>query len=144
MIKDVRGRGLMIAVEFHKEAGGGRRYCQALKEVGLLCKDTHENTIRFTPLVITQAQVDWAPSASIRSSPQTKPNHRDALTVSVYRYWPLRFLRIYASSSGSPSTNGDSGFCRRNEDRQPALIEVRTPSRTVPACVFFHALKEAK
>jgi ornithine--oxo-acid transaminase len=61
MIKDVRGRGLMIAVEFRKEAGGARRYCQALKEVGLLCKDTHENTIRFTPpLVITQTQVDWA------------------------------------------------------------------------------------
>ena len=61
MIKDVRGRGLMIAVELHKEAGGARRYCQALKEVGLLCKDVHENTIRFTPpLVITQAQVDWA------------------------------------------------------------------------------------
>ena len=61
MIKDVRGRGLMIAVEFHKEAGGARRYCQALKEVGLLCKDTHESTIRFTPpLVITQTQVDWA------------------------------------------------------------------------------------
>src|SRR6266511_2516406 len=61
MIKDVRGRGLMIAVEFHKEAGGARRYCQALKEVGLLCKDTHENTIRFTPpLVVTQTQVDWA------------------------------------------------------------------------------------
>ena len=61
MIKDVRGRGLMIAVEFRKEAGGARRCCQALKEVGLLCKDTHENTIRFTPpLVITQTQVDWA------------------------------------------------------------------------------------
>ena len=61
MIKDVRGRGLMIAVEFHKEAGGARHYCQALKEVGLLCKDTHENAIRFTPpLIITQTQVDWA------------------------------------------------------------------------------------
>jgi ornithine--oxo-acid transaminase len=61
LIKEVRGRGLMIAVEFHKEAGGARRYCRALKEVGLLCKDTHENTIRFTPpLIITREQVDWA------------------------------------------------------------------------------------
>ncbi len=60
-IKEVRGRGLMIAVEFHKEAGGARRYCEALKERGMLCKETHEHTIRFAPpLVIRKDEIDWA------------------------------------------------------------------------------------
>ncbi len=61
MIMEVRGRGLMIAVEFHEQAGGARRYCEALKERGLLCKETHEHTIRFAPpLVITREEIDWA------------------------------------------------------------------------------------
>jgi ornithine--oxo-acid transaminase len=60
-IKEVRGRGLMLAVEFHPEAGGARQYCKRLKEAGLLCKETHENTIRFAPpLIITHEEVDWA------------------------------------------------------------------------------------
>jgi ornithine--oxo-acid transaminase len=60
-IKEVRGRGLMIAVEFHQEAGGARRYCEGLKDRGVLCKETHNHTIRFSPpLIITREQVDWA------------------------------------------------------------------------------------
>jgi len=60
-IKEVRGRGLLIGVEFHPEAGGARQYCERLKEVGLLCKETHETIIRFAPpLVITRDEVDWA------------------------------------------------------------------------------------
>ncbi len=60
-IKDVRGRGLMLAVEFHADAGSARAYCEALKETGLLCKETHETTIRFSPpLIITRDQVDWS------------------------------------------------------------------------------------
>jgi ornithine--oxo-acid transaminase len=61
LIREIRGRGLMIAVEFHPEAKGARRYCEALKEVGILAKETHDHTIRFgPPLVITRDQVDWA------------------------------------------------------------------------------------
>ncbi len=60
-VKEIRGRGLMLAVELHPEAGGARRYCHALKERGILCKDTHEHSIRIAPpLVITREQVDWA------------------------------------------------------------------------------------
>ena len=60
-LRQVRGRGLMLAVEPHPEAGGARRYCQALQERGLLCKETHDHTIRIAPpLVITSDQVDWA------------------------------------------------------------------------------------
>ncbi|TCR89932.1 ornithine--oxo-acid transaminase [Rhizobium sp. BK376] len=59
--KDVRGRGLMMAVELEPEAGGARQYCYALKDLGLLAKDTHDHTIRLAPpLVITRDQVDWA------------------------------------------------------------------------------------
>ncbi len=60
-IREVRGRGLMLAVELHPEAGAARRYCEALQGRGILAKDTHGHTIRIAPpLVITGDQVDWA------------------------------------------------------------------------------------
>ena len=60
-VKQVRGRGLMIALELHPEAGGARRYCQALQRLGVLAKETHDHTIRIAPpLVITEGEVDWA------------------------------------------------------------------------------------
>ena len=60
-IKDVRGRGLMLALELHPDAGGARRYCVALKHRGILCKDTKEHTIRISPpLVITREDIDKA------------------------------------------------------------------------------------
>lgn len=60
-IKEIRGKGLMIGMELFSEAGGARQYCQKLKRKGLLCKETHENIIRFAPpLVITKDEVDWA------------------------------------------------------------------------------------
>jgi ornithine--oxo-acid transaminase len=60
-VKEVRGRGLMLAVELNKEAGGAGKFCKQLQKAGLLCKETHEHTIRIAPpLVITAEQVDWA------------------------------------------------------------------------------------
>ena len=60
-VKEVRGRGLMIAVELHPQAGGARRYCDALRKRGVLCKDTHDHTIRVSPpLVVTRDEIDWA------------------------------------------------------------------------------------
>jgi ornithine--oxo-acid transaminase len=67
MIKEVRGRGLWIGLELQPEAGGARRYCEALAKHGLLCKETHEHTIRFAPaLVITREDLDWAFERVIR------------------------------------------------------------------------------
>jgi ornithine--oxo-acid transaminase len=61
IIKDVRGRGLFIGVELAPDAGGARRYCEALMKKGLLCKETHEHVIRFAPpLIITREDIDWA------------------------------------------------------------------------------------
>ena len=60
-VKEIRGRGLMLAVELDPSAGGARRYCEALRGKGVLAKDTHEHSIRIAPpLVITADQVDWA------------------------------------------------------------------------------------
>jgi len=60
-IKEIRGKGLFIGVELVPEAGGARRFCEALKEEGLLCKETHENVIRLAPpLVIEKEEIDWA------------------------------------------------------------------------------------
>ncbi len=60
-IKEVRGKGLMIAMELAPEAGGARPFCLKLAQKGLLCKETHEHTIRFAPpLVIDKNEVDWA------------------------------------------------------------------------------------
>lgn len=57
-IKEIRGRGLFIGIELN---GKARPYCEALKQAGLLCKETHENTIRFAPpLIISKEDLDWA------------------------------------------------------------------------------------
>ncbi len=60
-VREVRGRGLFIGVELKPEAGGARRFCEALMQHGILCKETHQNIIRFAPpLVITREEIDWA------------------------------------------------------------------------------------
>ncbi len=60
-VKEVRGRGLMLAIELYPEAGGARKYCEALKDLGILAKDTHDHSIRIAPpLVINREQVNWA------------------------------------------------------------------------------------
>ena len=60
-VRDVRGRGLMLAVQLHDDAGGAGPVCKALQKQGVLCKETHEHTIRIAPpLVITADEVDWA------------------------------------------------------------------------------------
>ena len=57
-IKEIRGRGLFIGMELTEAA---RPYCEELKELGLLCKETHDTVIRFAPpLVITKEELDWA------------------------------------------------------------------------------------
>ena len=61
IIKEVRGKGLLIGVELHPEAGGAKKYCKLLKEKGLLCKETVENVLRIAPpLTIEQKDLDWA------------------------------------------------------------------------------------
>ncbi len=56
-VKEVRGKGLLIGVELHEPA---RRFCEALQQRGILCKETHENVMRFAPpLVITRDEIDW-------------------------------------------------------------------------------------
>ncbi|MEN6482561.1 MAG: ornithine--oxo-acid transaminase [Anaerolineaceae bacterium] len=60
-VKEIRGKGLLIGVELNREAGGARRFCEALKDEGILAKETHENVIRFAPpLIIDKATIDWA------------------------------------------------------------------------------------
>jgi ornithine--oxo-acid transaminase len=59
-VKEVRGRGLLIGLEVTPQAGGARRFCEALAERGVLCKETHGTVIRFAPpLVVTGEQIDW-------------------------------------------------------------------------------------
>jgi len=60
-VREVRGKGLMIGVELTPEAGGARRFCEALQEQGILAKETHHHIIRFAPpLIISQEEIDWA------------------------------------------------------------------------------------
>ncbi|MEE9498949.1 MAG: ornithine--oxo-acid transaminase [Nitrospinaceae bacterium] len=60
-VKEIRGKGLMIGVELHPEAGGARRFCEALQAKRLLCKETHKNVLRIAPpLIIQKTEIDWA------------------------------------------------------------------------------------
>jgi ornithine--oxo-acid transaminase len=60
-VKEIRGKGLMIGVELHPQAGGARRFCEALQVKGLLCKETHEHVLRIAPpLIIQKPEIDWA------------------------------------------------------------------------------------
>lgn len=71
-VKEVRGKGLLVGVELKPEAGGARRFCEALKSQGILAKETHTHVIRFAPpLIIQRETVDWA-----------LPKIRDVLTMS--------------------------------------------------------------
>jgi ornithine--oxo-acid transaminase len=57
-LKEVRGKGLWIGIELHSPA---RPYCEALKEEGILCKETHDRVIRIAPpLIIDHQEIDWA------------------------------------------------------------------------------------
>ncbi|HST13043.1 MAG TPA: aminotransferase class III-fold pyridoxal phosphate-dependent enzyme, partial [Terriglobales bacterium] len=57
-VKEVRGIGLWIGIELHEAA---RPYCEALKEQGVLCKETHDRVIRIAPpLIINRDEIDWA------------------------------------------------------------------------------------
>ena len=57
----MRGKGLWFGIELFPEAGGARRFCEALQMEGLLCKETHDHVIRIAPpLVIKKEEIDWA------------------------------------------------------------------------------------
>ncbi|UCG52601.1 MAG: aminotransferase class III-fold pyridoxal phosphate-dependent enzyme, partial [Candidatus Latescibacterota bacterium] len=59
-VKEIRGVGLLNAIEMHESAGKARQYTEKMKDLGVLAKETHETTIRFAPpLVITEEQIDW-------------------------------------------------------------------------------------
>lgn len=58
LIKEVRGKGLLIGVELKQKA---RPYCERLMEMGILAKETHEMVVRFAPpLIITKKDLQWA------------------------------------------------------------------------------------
>ncbi len=60
-VKEIRGRGLWVGIEFHPAAGVARDYCSRLMDLGMLCKDTHAQTMRLAPpLCITREEIDWA------------------------------------------------------------------------------------
>lgn len=70
-VDHVRGKGLLIGVVLKPSAGGARRFCEALKDRGILAKETHENVIRFAPpLIIDRATID-----------QIMPDIRDVLLM---------------------------------------------------------------
>ncbi len=60
-VREIRGRGLLVGIELKPEAGGARRFCEALAQRGMLCKETHEHIIRIAPpLIIERTELDWA------------------------------------------------------------------------------------
>ncbi len=60
----VRGRGLWAGIDIDPAAKTGREVSMALRDRGVLCKETHERTLRIAPpLVITRDEIDGAVDA---------------------------------------------------------------------------------
>ncbi|HXY19404.1 MAG TPA: ornithine--oxo-acid transaminase [Gemmatimonadales bacterium] len=60
-VVEVRGKGLLIGVEIKVDAGTARPFCEALAERGILCKETHDQVVRFAPpLTVSKADLQWA------------------------------------------------------------------------------------
>ena len=60
-VKDVRGMGLLIGVEMKRESGTARPYCEELARRGILCKETHDQVVRFAPpLTVEKKDLQWA------------------------------------------------------------------------------------
>jgi ornithine--oxo-acid transaminase len=61
VVKEVRGRGLMIGVEIDAQFGPARPFCEGLQARGILAKETHESVVRFAPpLVVEKSDLEWA------------------------------------------------------------------------------------
>ncbi len=61
VVREIRGKGLLIGVVIREDAGSARPYCEALMARGILAKETHEQVLRFAPpLVVTKAQLEEA------------------------------------------------------------------------------------
>lgn len=59
-IRDIRGKGLFIGIELKHELGGSRRFAEALRDRGILVKETHVHTLRLAPpLIIEKETIDW-------------------------------------------------------------------------------------
>jgi len=59
-VREVRGRGLLVGIEIEAEMGPARRYCERLLDLGVLCKDTHEQVIRLAPpLTLETEHMEW-------------------------------------------------------------------------------------
>ena len=56
-----RGRGLWVGIEIKTSSGSARPYCEALQDLGILAKETHDQVVRIAPpLVVTREEIDWA------------------------------------------------------------------------------------
>ena len=72
----MRGKGLLIGIELQPEAVSARRFCETLKDEGILCKETHEMVIRFAPpLIIDQETLEWALSRIAKVLHTSTPKH---------------------------------------------------------------------
>ena len=60
-VVEVRGKGLMIGIEIKESSGPARVFCERLRGLGVLCKDTHSTVMRLAPpLVVTREELEWA------------------------------------------------------------------------------------
>ena len=61
LITEIRGAGLWVGVDIDTSKVAAKAVAKALLEKGILCKETHEKTLRLAPpLIITKAEIDWA------------------------------------------------------------------------------------
>ncbi len=106
LIRDVRGKGLLVGMEIRSERADAHAVCERLLALGVLTKETRRNVVRFAPpLVITRAEIDWAVDRvgqALKQLREVRPRAEASRTVhGRHSGWPVLPMRSREFEQGN-------------------------------------------